>query len=248
MERCIFSTIDLVSQKTGLKTNYFDINYRDAGRTLKTFKKHLAKKKEVVYCTVGFDADKLDTSFTINNQMLNWTEQPEYAHIDIHMTISTQFAELIAIEEITEKLITSFDFEYGYITKLPSNYDDLTERKMKRGLFSSGVQIKASDKVWIFHSVGLREGYIKRLYPINYLNQSHLANSETKEVMQTYGVLESISDTISKWSLSSAEVKELKNNEHIKSISVMTPDLAFLKTAKAKELNAKMELKNHFKP
>ncbi len=243
MESCIISTIGLVSQKTELKATDFDINYTNSRKTLNGFKKALKKQKEIVYSFVGFDSDKTNTYFTISNPMLNWTEQPENSSIDISIQIANEFADLNTIELITEKLIKTFDFEYGYITKLPSNYSSITERKMKKGLFSTSSEINEIDHAWTFHSVGILDGFIKCIYPVNYLNESHFSNLLTKELILEYGNTENISESITKWTLSTQEIKNLKNNEQIQKISIITDNLDFLKTEKAKVFKGKMELK-----
>ncbi|MFY7669460.1 hypothetical protein ACOSP6_00095 [Tenacibaculum sp. MEBiC06402] len=243
MESCILSVIDSISQTTELKANLFDINYRDSRKTLNGFKKALKKQKEIVYSSVDFDSNKTNTFFTIENPMLNWTEQPENSSINISIQIATDFADLNMIELTTKNLITFFDFEYGYITKVPSNYDSLTERKIKKGLFSTSIDVNETDHAWTFHSIGILDGFIKRLYPVNYLNKSHLSDLTTKELTLKYGIIENISDNICKWTLNSEEFENLKNNEQIQKISIITNDLGFLKTDKAKLFRDKMELK-----
>ncbi len=240
MENCIISTIDLIGNKLELKATNFDINYKDSRKTLNGFKKTLKSQKEVVYSFVGFDSEKTNTYFTIKNSMLNRTECPENSSIDIQIQISCELAEQNAIELITENLIESFDFEYGYITKLPSNYDSGTERKIKKSLFSSSIDVNETDQVWTFHSVGILDGFIKRLYPVNYLNKSHFADLKTKELTLKYGITENISNSISKWTLSLEELDILKNNEQIQKLSIITDDLRFLKTEKAKVFKEKM--------
>lgn len=243
MESCILSVINSISQKTELKATDFDINYKDSRKTLNGFKKALKKQKEIVYSFVGFDSNKTNTYFTIDNPMLNWTEQPENSSINISIQIAREFADLNTIELTAKDLITSFDFEYGYITKLPSNYDSGTERKIKKGLFSTSIEVNETDHVWTFHSVGMLDGFIKRLYPVNYLNKSHLSDLTTKELILKYGIMENISENICKWTLNSEEIESLKNNEQIQKISIITNDFEFLKTDKAKLFKDKMELK-----
>lgn len=243
MESCILSVIDSISQTTELKATHFDINYRDSRKTLNGFKKALKKQKEIVYSSVDFDSNKTNTFFTIENPMLNWTEQPENSSINISIQIATDFADLNMIELTTKNLITFFDFEYGYITKVPSNYDSLTERKIKKGLFSTSIDVNKTDYAWTFHSIGILDGFIKRLYPVNYLNKSHLLDLTTKELTLKYGIIENISDNICKWTLNSEEIENLKNNEQIQKISIITNDLGFLKTDKAKLFRDKMELR-----
>jgi len=175
--------------------------------------------------------------------MLNWTEKPENSSIEISIQIASEFAQLKMIELTTKNLITRFDFEYGYITKLPSNYDSGTERKIKKGLFSTSVEVNEIDHAWTFHSVGILDGFIKRLYPINYLNKSHFSDLITKELILKYGTTENISDSTTKWTLSMEEIDKIKNNEQVRKISIITDNLGFLKTDKAKVFKGKMELK-----
>ena len=243
MENCILSVIDSITKCSNLKATDFDINYKDSRKTLNGFKKALKKQKEIVYSFVSFDSNNTNTYFAISNPMLNWTEKPENSAIDICFQISSEYLEKKLIEEITDNLIKENDFEYGYITKLPSNYDAFTENKTKKGLFSKSTEINVINHTWTFHTVGILDGYIKSIYPINYLNNSHLSDLETAKLISLYGVSKNISDSITKWTLSSEEVNRLKNNEQILNISIITTDLEFLKTEKAKLFNSKMELK-----
>lgn len=243
MENRILSTTETISQTTKLKATDFSFNYKNPRKTLNGFKKALKTEKEIVYAFVGFDSDKNRTYFTIDNPMLNWNEQPENSTINVCIQVSTEFSEQISIEKIAENLIENYDFEYGYITKLPSNFDSGTERKIEKGLFSITVKSDKSESVWNFHSVGILDGYLKCIYPINYLNKSHLDNENTKDLTLKYGTTSKITDDIYKWTLNTKELDILKNNEQIKKISIITPELEFLKTDKAKLFNDKMKLK-----
>lgn len=243
MINCILSTIDSISQFSNLKATDFDINYRDSRKTLNGFKKALKKQKEIVYSFVGFNSNETSTYFTISNPMLNWTEKPENSFIRISVQIPSEYIEQEFIEDIAERLFKNYDFEYGYITTLPVNYDSSTERKMKRGLFSTSVKSDKSDAVWTFHSVAIRDGFIKRLYFTNYLNKSHFNDSSLKEVISNNGITKNVGKSIRKWSLNSEELEKLQTHEKIKNISIITPELEFLKTEKAKGFNDKMKLK-----
>lgn len=243
MESCIISVIDRICQETDLKATDFDINYKNSIKSLNGFKKALSNQKEIVYSFVGFNSDKTNTFFTISNPMLNYVIRPENSMVDICIQVSSKFLDLKSTEQIAEQLINNYDFDYGYITKLPPNYDCQTERKIKKSLFSTGVEINEIDHVWTFHSIGILDGYIKRLYSINYLNKSHLTDTKTKELTLEYGIVKNISDRLFKWTLNPREVDNLKNSEQIRNISIITTDLDFLKTEKAKKFKAKMELK-----
>ena len=77
--------------------------------------------------------------------MLNYTEQPQNSALEISIQVSSEFADQKSIEKIVEELTNTFDFEYGYVTKLPANYDSGTERKIKKGLFSTSVEVNNTD-------------------------------------------------------------------------------------------------------
>lgn len=242
MENCILTTIDSITQRTDLPATDFDINYKNSNKTLNGFKKALKNQKEIVYNFVGFDSDKTNTYFTISNPMLNYTEKPKTSKIDICIQISSDFLNQKSIEQIAEQLIDGYEFEYGFITKLPANYDSFTERKMKKGPFSTGVEVNEIHHAWTFHSVGIREGFIKRLYSFNYLNSSHFANADFEYLVLNHGIVEKLTSDITKWTLNTEQLDRLKNNKIINEISIITPRLEFLKTDKAKAFNDKMKI------
>lgn len=243
MVNCILSTIDSINQRTDLAATDFDMNYKDSRKSLNGFKKALKNQKEIVYSFVGFEPDKTNTYFSISNPMLNYTEQPQNSAVKICIQVSSKFADQESIENLTEELTKTFGFEYGYVTKLPANYDSGTERKIKKGLFSTSVEVNDKDHAWTFHLVGILSGYIKSLYPLNYLNKSHFNESHLKELTLKYGTLENVSDRIFKWSLNSEEFNDLKKEKQIRSITIITDDLEFLKTDRAKLFNDKMKIK-----
>lgn len=243
IEKCILSTIDLIRKYSDLKATDFDINYRDSRKSFNGYKKALKNQKEIVYSFVGFDSDRSNTYFSISNPMLNWTEQPKNSTIDICIQINSAFAVKRSAELIAEELIENYDYEYGYVTELPSNFDATTEKK--KGLFSTSAKVNEIDHAWTFHSVGILEGFIKSIYPINYLNKSHFIDLATKELISKYGITEKITENIYKWTLNSEEFEKLRNNEHVEKISIITSVLGFLKTEKAKLFENKM--KNTYK-
>lgn len=244
MENCILLTIDLIHQNTHLNSSDFDLNYTISKKNLKGFQKALKSQKEIIYGYVGFNSKEKKAYFTTNNSMLNLIDQPQNSAIDIIIQIPCDFIEQKSIENIAKELLNEYDFEYGYITKLPSNYDADTERKIKKGLFSTEIEINEFDHAWAFHLVGINEGFIKEVYPINYLNKSHFINTSIKKLITQNGTTENISEYVTKWTLSSEELESLKVNQDIKKISIITPDLEFLKTKKSHEFNTKMNLKN----
>ncbi|MCG1037816.1 hypothetical protein [Polaribacter sargassicola] len=213
MESKILFCIKRIEQLTELKAKTFDINYQSIYKTKSGFEKALKSNKELVYCFVDFDSEKTETYFSITNQMLNLNEKPEKETIDFCLQISTKYCEKDSIIEFNRVLINELDFDYGYTTQLNSNYDSGTERKIKKGLFSTSVNIIEKDHIWTSNKINILNGTLKNLYPINYLNKSHLSNSEQKKIISEFGNLSEVNNRIYKWNLTDLEIKKLKKTK-----------------------------------
>lgn len=215
MESKVLFCNNLIEERTELKSENFDINYQSSYKTKKGFEKALKSKKEIVICIVDFNSDKTDTYFSIDNQMLNLTEKPKKSTIDFCLQIKAEFVNEKTILELNKNLITELDFDYGYTTKLTSDFDAGTERKIKKGLFSTSVKILDKDFKWSSEKTNILNGAIKNLYPINYLNESHFTSPEKKKIISEFGELEKINDKIYKWNISNSEIEKLKNTKRI---------------------------------
>jgi len=196
------------------------LNYRDSRKTLDGFRKALQNQEEIVHCLIGFDSNKTKTYFSVSNPMLNWTIRPDKSTIDICIQIALDRIEQKNENQIAEELIPMFQFDYGYKTKIPSNYIAVTERKIKKGLFSTKVEINHIDKAWTSHSTGILEGHIREIYPTNFLNKSHFENSAIKHLIYSNGSTKEITEHILKWTLTSEEIKTLKTKKSIQEISI----------------------------
>ena len=213
MESKVLFCIEQIEQLTELKAKTFDINYQSIYKTKSGFEKALKSKKDLVYCFVDFDSEKTETYFSISNQMLNLNEKPEKETIDFCLQISTEYCDNDSILEFNRVLINVLDFDYGYTTQLDSNYDSGTERKIKKGLFSTSVNIIEKDHIWTSTKINILNGTLKNLYPINYLNKSHLSNSEQKKTILEFGNLSEINNRIYKWNLTDLEIEKLKETK-----------------------------------
>ncbi len=213
MESKILFCIERIEKLTELKAKTFDINYQSIYKTKSGFEKALKSNKELVYCFVDFDSEKTETYFSISNQMLNLNEKPEKETIDFCLQISTKYCDKDSILEFNRVLINELDFDYGYTTQLNSNYDSETERKIKKGLFSTSVNIIEKDHIWTSNKINILNGTLKNLYPINYLNKSHLSNSEQKKIISEFGNLSEVNNRIYKWNLTDLEIEKLKKTK-----------------------------------
>lgn len=241
MVTCIVETVDMLQHTLNLLAIDFEINYQISRKSYKGFKKVLQNQTEIVYCSVKFKSENHSALLTISNHMLNWTKKPEYSSIDIVIELPEEKIDQSKSEVLAEELAREYKFEYGYCMIIPMNYDSTTERKLRNGIFSKEVMIDDSDIAWEFHKLGIREGYIKKLYPINYLNKKQLQKLSIGNFLQNYGELESISNDLYKWILPFEDYDFIRKNESIKQLSIITDNLAFLNTGIAKIIKQKME-------
>ena len=215
MESKILFCNNLIGKITELKSENFDINYQSNYKTKKGFEKALKSKKELIICIVGFGSDKTGTYFSITNQMLNLKEKPKKSTIDFCLQIKTEYINEKTILGFNKTLIEELDFDYGYTTKLASDFDAETERKIKKGLFSTSVKILEKDYKWNLEKTNILNGVIKNLYPINYLNESHFTNPEQKKTISEFGELKKLNNRIYKWNLTDSEIEKLKSTKRI---------------------------------
>ena len=213
MESKIIFCIQQIEKITKLTAKSFYLNYQSIYKSKSSFEKALKTNKEIVYCFVDFDSEKTDSYFSIDNQMLNLTDKPEKSTIDFCLQISTKYCDENSVLELNKILIEGLSSDYGYTTKLNSNYDSLTERKIKKGLFSTSVNILEKDHIWTSTKINILNGTLKNLYPINYLNESHLSNPEQKKIISEFGNLSEVNNRICKWSLTDLEIEKLKKSK-----------------------------------
>jgi HSP90 family molecular chaperone len=118
MEIFILTTIENISKLSGLKPDSFNINYRNSGKTLRTFKRSFKKHKTKVYSSLTFNSTKSDTFFKISNFVLNYFEKPEKSSIDFMFRVSSDLLDSNQVQHIAESLVNISDLDYGYITSL----------------------------------------------------------------------------------------------------------------------------------
>ena len=80
-------------------------------------------------------------------------------------------------------------------------------------MFSSSVRILAKDHIWTSTKIDILNGAIKDLYPINYINESHLTNSEQKKIISEFGTLSKVNNRIYNWNLTNLDIEKLKKTK-----------------------------------
>ena len=101
--------------------------------------------------------------------------------------ISLQFGielDLVSDKSLVRLFLKScpISFQYGYILNLTEDYDFITERKKRKGLFKGGFEVTKEDIYWQKNIKKTNSGYIKKLYRFNILNNSHLSNKSFIEM------------------------------------------------------------------
>ncbi|WP_258097558.1 hypothetical protein [Marinoscillum pacificum] len=239
----MIQAVELIERLSGIKATDFSLNYTSKSyKTIKGFVSRYQKYKDVVYCDVGFNSNETNTFFSISNSLLNYlknAKRPEKDVIQMRFQINDELVNEDEIQTISEELIKKFDFQYGYIHKFPTS-KFCGERKVKRGLFSTTTTFDKTDQVWRNHEIGILHGYLKKLYSINYLNESQVNNQVISQFLKSHGGCTQISEEISKWSLSNHDFQVVSNLPELKDSMIVTDDLSFLNNPEAKQFKAKM--------
>lgn len=242
-QELLLQAIELMEDLTGVKADNFSLNYSNKScKTIKGFKSQLQAYKEVVYCYVGFNSNETNTYFTVSNPLLNYlknAKRPDNSAIDISFQVDEDLIENTMVQILAEQLTKQFSFEYGYIDKFPTNRFQ-GEKKVKKGLFSNSVSVDEMDHLWTNHQIGIINGYLKKLYLINYLNQSQKSNPAISNLIQSYGQNNQVSDKIVRWEVTNEELKELMSSDELLDSCIVTEDFRFLKNPISTQFKSKM--------
>ncbi|BDS11948.1 hypothetical protein [Aureispira anguillae] len=234
----IFSLLESISED---KLSYLELNYGQ-----KTWKNIVAYKKYSINKTklnvVSFLAVNNDKSqfVSISNPLLNFKEKsPEYGKVSIVISIEDNFFKSKIMEDFIMEIYNLFSFNYGYIVNLDEGYDWITERKIKKGLFTEEISIEAEDTIWQLYSMGIIDGYFKKIYPINFINQNQVRI--LKEInIEDIGDQQILNEHISMISLDENEIQTLTRK--INSINYFINDNNFLASRKAENYKKKMSI------
>ncbi len=243
----IFSTcVDFIHKNENTHPYVYGLNYGQKNwKTLKSFKNAISKidKTDIVYLNSYFNDSK--SSIILHNNILNLSKTPYKSIVAIKLAFKeNDKINLIYLKEFLKNIYSQCKFDYGYVTYLNSNYDFHSEKKKKRTLFGFRSPDNDLDIIWNFHSIGVIHGFVRNLYPVNIINQSHLSHPIISEIINTKGSLEMINDYVGVWKLDEDELKSIKNDLS-KSELIIANEMStkyFLESDQAKEFNSQMAL------
>jgi hypothetical protein len=196
------------NQVLSKKPNYYDLNYGYKTWGTRTKYKSSIKqiKSEDINNLTIFELES-ESTFSFSKVISNPAEMTGY--VEVIIASNKPFVEcspeLLAFLEIA---LTNFGFIYGYGLFLDSNYDFVTERKIKKSIFglSRSSKIKTEDLKWRQNIWNIENGIIKRIYPFNFLNKnqftSPLVNSK---VNSGVGEVTELNNEMFVWTLTEKE-------------------------------------------
>ncbi len=176
--------------------------------------------------------------FEFTNFIINLEKNiPPKGVVEIKFSINNR---VFNIEKIIKYLKRNEIFDYGYIVELSSDFDMSTESKIKKGLFGLSYSIKPNKirAIWETHKYSMIKGFLCEIYPINFINQSHLEQEIIKKLKrEEIGQFQKINSNLTKWSLNEKEIviakKEFKNTKYL--LATQDAQTYFLNTSEALE-------------
>jgi len=213
--------IEFIESKFKLKYNYFSINYSNKSwKTRNGFFKALKSKFNNEIVDVLCSDDYL--MFSYSNFLLNIKENvPQYGSIDVYFNIDKDFFDLDSLIIYLQDGFTNYSFDYGYIAKLTNEYSLESEKKYKKSIFG-GISLE-SDKdsqFWNQHKYAMKQGFLRKIYPINFLNNSQLEQKIIKRLKsKKIGQFNKTNSNITMWVLNEKEyeiaIKAFKGSKYL---------------------------------
>jgi hypothetical protein len=223
--------------------DFLTVNYGKEYKTFDGFNKALKKKSEIDQVFVAFDSERTNCYFSLSNPVTYAKKKPQNSMIELIICLGEDFFNADKSKQLVKELLQDYDFEYGYIQKFEKNVSSTTERRMKVNFLYTSSDGHPIDRVWPFHSVGIKHGYLKKLYNVNYLNKSQFDDKDLKILIDTFGIKERLGDNILCWTISDKDIEELmkKSIMPTKLIQFDLDKNLFVQSDDAKRFNLLME-------
>ena len=207
----IINTISFINNEFETIFNDFSLNY--GLKDWKTFKglKNGIEKYPNLEIVNSLCINDLNNIFIFTNFLLNLkTNIPEKGAIEINISVNY---EKFDVNKIILYLKRYSLFDYGYITELTSDYDFSSETKIKKGFFGHSIINDKYGAIWSNHKYAMEKGFLRKIYPYNLLNQSHLKQEIMQKLMQNnVGTFQKINNIITMWILNEEEIKIARNS------------------------------------
>jgi hypothetical protein len=201
--------LEFIESKFKLKYNNFSINYsnkiwKTRNGFFKALKSKLNNKIVDVLCSDDYQV------FSYSNFLLNIKENiPQYGSIDVYFSIDKDFFDLDSLIVYLQDGFNNYSFDYGYIAKLTNDYSLESECKYKKSVFGNiSLEFDKSNQFWSQHKYAMKKGFLRKIYPINFLNNSQLEQKIIKQLKSNkIGQFDKINSKITMWVLNKNEVE-----------------------------------------
>ena len=231
-----YDILKLYSVIDSEKTNQFDI--KACIKTCETFFNKLLKKEPDFYelnyglktwksssaYNIGLqkvDAQKigylsifdLTTESTLTISYNHANIDSDFSFVEVLIAVNIPFLDLIKQSDFIENMHFKFGFNYGYGLNLDNTFDFVTERKIKKSFFgfSSSSSISKKDIDWRKSINKIKDGYVKKIYPFNLLNQNQFQSSQINHfICKGIGEVTTINKNLIIWNLNENELLSLK--------------------------------------
>jgi len=158
-----------------------------------------------MYSSYIIDGMSGQLHFCNDTNRLNRNEN-EMNMIDIIISFPNKTVDISFLRKFLTDLFQIETFDYGYVCFLTDEHDILSERKIKKGLFSE-------TSTWTKKDIEKREkirdskdGFLPDVYQINILNEEQF-----KKIDKNIGILHEIANsTLKIWELQKEEIDKVK--------------------------------------
>jgi hypothetical protein len=179
---------------------------REVWKIQSSFQSDISKKnyKNIHHLMISDSEKRMVLSF--QNWAANIETEGMYASIVLELMFDENLVDQDALISMTDSLYDVFEFEYGYIFSQAKS-KTISEGELRKGLLSySEIQNPEYFK-WTQNELSIKSGFIRSVYPVNFLSSVHLNKPELSEVIAEFGLLEEHSG-YSVWKLDATELEK----------------------------------------
>jgi hypothetical protein len=188
----------------------YDVNYgQKAFKGLDKLKAYIEKKDTTKLVALTCYSGR--SFISMENQALNSVSQKN-SFCSIEIAFDEESFDTLRLENLSSSLYRVFNYDYGYSLSLSSDYDFVTEKKVKRSLFGVSTSIDEDIVFWISHMANINSGYLKDVYPINLLNEKHMIQNTILDLQESnVGTFRKLNESIWVWSLDGNKINLAKD-------------------------------------
>ncbi|MCP5143273.1 MAG: hypothetical protein H6978_00450 [Gammaproteobacteria bacterium] len=194
-----------VGRSYAVEPENFCANYTKEWRSWRAFTAGANRLPELTYADVSFGKEGFSLHYT--NSLVNFDEPPELGSLHIGISVPETEGSIEHMLSLAKDLCRQSPFEYGYIHSLADNLTQFGEQKIRRTISGMSVRVDRSGTIWDYHLAAIRSGFLRSVYAVNLINESHLANPAIGKLLQrNVGVVSPFEGELKIWRLSEADL------------------------------------------